>query len=464
MSDETRIYDVMREIEAVFDTPAFQGYRVGVTVNDTLVYLLNGHFENGPVDFCRYLAKCCLLFRARQGARAARPEADKGKLLFTWIHERHELRELVLPLVAQLGPDRSLVVGGAPSMAAALPPGTGFLWAGEIAGFNRRRWALSSLKGLVSWLPRLALVLWRGGISLNNLTFLCYAALSQTQRLLACERLLAELEPAAVVTEFDRNEFCSCLVLAANRRGIPTMTMVHGALNPYPAYGMYPVIAGTVFCWGELQRQQLLDCGVEPDKLVITGCQRLSRELAANRGAVREGLGIARESTVAVLATNPIRMDQRLKLARSFCEGVAGSPGTVGVIRLHPAERVEEYREVADCYPEVRLIPNRELSVDQSLALADVVVCHNTGYGSDALLKGCPTVVLDTIDLPLLNARELVEKAGCPRARSAQELSRLIGETASWPSLPATAESYVASLCVAFGADAVENIIATIKV
>ena len=78
-----------------------------------------------------------------------------------------------------------------------------------------------------------------------------------------------------VLTEAEHNNPWSCLILAARHRGIPTATMIHGVI--YSSYGYTPLLSDMALCWGRDQVQQMIEQGVEPERLVITGCQRLAR-------------------------------------------------------------------------------------------------------------------------------------------------------------------------------------------
>ena len=102
-------------------------------------------------------------------------------------------------------------------------------------------------------------------------------------------------------------------------------------------------------------------------------------------------------------------------MAGLFCTALAGLTGASGVVRLHPSERVKDYELVARRYPAVRFLDNGAATLDEALAAADLVVVPNSGFGSDALVKRRPVVVIDLPIMPLGHGADLIHRAGCPR-------------------------------------------------
>lgn len=106
-------------------------------------------------------------------------------------------------------------------------------------------------------------------------------------------------------------------------------------------------------------------------------------------------------------------------------------------------------------------------SLDESLAAADVVVVRGSGVGSDALMKRRPVVVLNPSETLIGNDWDLVNSAGCPRARTSEDLAgalqRLLDNGGPPPEFTRAAEAYVAELCVAFGQESAQMIGDTVR-
>jgi hypothetical protein len=274
------------------------------------------------------------------------------------------------------------------------------------------------------------------------------------------KKLVALVKPRVVLTMYDRNTLSACLVLVARSMGIPTLTLVHGVMNRGSGYT--PLLADKALCWGELQRDQFLRLGVPPERLIVTGCPWLTRTLSVDARSARKKVGLDLDRPLALLATNPIHLDLKLKMAKTFCEAVSQVPGVLGAVRVHPSEKIREYDEFASTHPGVVFLENHAWSVDEAVAAADLVVGHDSGFCSDALLKGRPVVILDCLGIPLGNGRELIEEAGMPCARSAAQLAerlhQLREDGGDRGALPDRTLRYLSRFLLAGGAEAAANV------
>ncbi len=100
--------------------------------------------------------------------------------------------------------------------------------------------------------------------------------------------------------------------------------------------------------------------------------------------------------------------------------------------------------------------------MDESLAASDVVVVSASGFGSDALVKRRPVVVLH-VDADLDGQNwDLVQLAGSPHCRTAEELTRALATMAHDQlyrrQKVAEAEDYVLRFCSHFGHDSVKQL------
>ena len=244
-----------------------------------------------------------------------------------------------------------------------------------------------------------------------------------SQRVLGCLGFLEVHGPSVILTDYDRHHFWSCLVLAARKLGIPSVTLVHGVIER-DAFGFSPVLADHILCCGELDRAKLLDAGEASSRVTVAGCPRLSRDLPSPSPEGRRRLGVDHDGPVAMLATDPESI--RFELAEAFCRAIERLPGMSGVVRLHPSEDLASYQTMIARHPTVSFVENRRASVDEALAEADIVVVRASGFGSDALVKRKPVVVLSPTRSRRVTIWILIELAGCPHAHNSGELARLL--------------------------------------
>ena len=457
-STEPFTVEALRAVEAELSEPKFLGVPMGPTLNDLLVIeVFNARGDWG--------AKAAILNRIRRISRVVRPvrgpkvpaQVSQGKILLTWADPGFRLRELVLPVLKELGPARCAVVCARLGMLSQVPrPAEAVEWS-RIMQYDVRAWRAEYRKCWPEWRKRLRDVTKRLALpsGLVHRAGTCLAV--HSQYVAGCLNFLRRCRPAAIVTEFDRNHLWSCLILAARKVGIPTFTLVHGVFRD-DALGFSPLLADKALCWGEMDRRKFLNAGEDPGKLVITGCPRLNRDLTMTPAEARRKVGLDADKPVVMLGTSPFSPSQCLRLAETFCKAVEGAEDFSAVVRLHPSEKLEVYKAVSDRYPGVLFLPNKAWTLEESLAASNVVVVHDSSLGCDALLKRRPVVVLDVLDCPLGVSQELIDKAGCPRAANSAQLAEtiraLLTERHETNGCRKTAENYVGEFCAAFGEDA----------
>jgi hypothetical protein len=218
------------------------------------------------------------------------------------------------------------------------------------------------------------------------------------------------------------------------------------------ACGFSPVLADKIVCWGKFDCEKLLAAGEPSEKVLIGGCPRLSREFTVNGDERIMKLPLDQQERVVMYATSPER--QSLEFVELFCSAVGRADFISGMVRLHPSERLEKYRTIVDQHPKVRFIESHEEKLDASLASSDVVVIHGSGVGGDALVKRRPVVVLHEVELSGYVA-ELVKVAGCPHARTSEELVKILykilNDELFREKLALKAEDYVIKFCNVYG-------------
>lgn len=460
--------EALFEIEHVLSDPLFFGIPIGSTLGD--FYSIELRLGKGRW-YLRSIIRDRLSYvknrlwgtcqRTTRLYYSSELSSNSGRILFTWIHEDAKISNLTLPVINAFPEDQCYVIGKTAVMKSRLPKGVGFLTYEELPGINMNMWRKEYKKCAPVWRERLKKVLRKHNIPLFIMPRFQTYLLIQSRRIMACSKLLDQLKPAAVVTEFDRNsDISSHLVLAARVRGIPTMAMMHGVITP--SYGYTPLLADVVFCWGKRHLEQFIEMGEKPEKLIVTGCQRLNRKNLADKNLIKRKLGLVVHKPLVLLATTTLNDIYRKQIAKAFCEGFHKRDGVSAIVRLHPAEKLETYAEEIAAYPDIRFFSNKDCSLDEALTIADIVVSRGSGFADDALVKGKLAVILDVIRWELANDKDLIERARCLVARSSSELYDIIMDILNSPGkqkqLREHAEHYIKYFCAAFGNEAVENV------
>lgn len=449
--------DALFDLEQRLYEPRFMGVPIGATLTD---FFVTSRYDVGPTSTLRSLLLWWYFVKFGPRHRSALPPLASGRILLTWHADTTRLNDMLLPVLAELDPERCNVIGGAPSLRRKVSPASGFCTEVQILPTDRKSWGIEYARCRVAWHCQIRRWLREHHLPIRLFPYFASALAVRSLFVVGCINLLKRIEPAAILTDAEHNSPSCCLILAARQHGIPTVAMMHGVI--YPPYGYTPLLSDVVLCWGEQQREQMIALGTEPERLLVTGCQRLSRVNRADRMEVRARLGLPLDNRVIMLASAPMLREEWHKLVFTFGDALEALPGVTGVVRLHASEKLENYRTEIARYPGIRFLGNHQWTVDEAMAACDVVVAHNSGLGNDALVMGRPVVLLDVLASPLSNGKALADKAGCPIARSASELrlvvNRILEDRIYREVLKNRAEEYVTWFCAAFGRDAAHNV------
>ncbi|MGA2030825.1 MAG: hypothetical protein ABSG68_01095 [Thermoguttaceae bacterium] len=368
---------------------------------------------------------------------------------------------MIGPIVDGIGDRHCLILAAAESVLASLPAGlAGTTWR-DAMKYDRQRWRAEFAQFWPDYSRKVRDVCRQHRFSPALISGLRLSLLLASQYIAGCDAFLRKCRPLAVLTDHDRHRMWSALILVARRQGIPTYTLVHGAVNDN-ALGYVPLVADKAFCWGELDRNKLIASGADPARLFIAGCPRLRKGLLADRAVALAKVELDPGKPLVLLATAPYDIAARLQLAGTFCEAIKKLDGVSGAVRLHPSETLNTYSALIARYPDVRFLANSSCTQDEALAAAEVVVVHSSGFGSDALYQGRLAIVLDVLDEPLGHGADLVRYAECPKPRSAGELAdavrALLWDAAARDNAFQAAKRFNRYFCAACGEDAAGNI------
>lgn len=454
-----------REIEAQLSSLDFRGIPIGRTCNDHLsIDFLDGHGD--------WRRRARWLNRARNLKYWLRPAGDSmigqpslsGDILVTWLQSTPRLDDLLLPILAEFEPGSCSVIYGNGNVATRLPTAVpGLDWRHALV-YDRREWRSHYQQHRRQWKDRLRTISQCYSLPQGAVELLSHHLLIASQLVTGFVGFLQLARPSVILTEFDRNSLWSCLVLAARREGIPTVTLVHGVMRQ-DALTFSPVLADKILCWGNLDRAKLMSAGEPAEKIVVGGCPRLSQELPVSRSAGRTKLGLNADKPIVIYAGS--NDGRRLASAEMFCLAMEELDSVTGVVRLHPSESLPEYAPIAERHPEVRFDLNSRSSLDETFAAADIVVVRASGTGSDALVKRRVVVVLNPEETLTGHDRDLVEKGGCPHARRPEELAqilqRLLHDQSFRDNCLRHADRYVAEFSSYFGSESARVIANTVR-
>ncbi len=453
-----RLPDEMRRgLENRLYAPLFMGVPIGAT----LTCCMCSRVPINPVAVLKTMLGWAFFYLFGHRGCETSPHLVPGRILLTWLADTPRLNDFVLPIIKELGAEQFNVIGGDRSIKGHLGAEVGYCTKNQICKVEMGVWRREYRRCCGEWHRQIFGWLREYHISFLLFPYLAYALAVRSLYIYGFFKFLERVRPSVILTDTEHNHPWSCLILVARQLKIPTLQMMHGVI--YTSYDFYPLLSDVALCWGGQQKEQMVSFGVEPERLPITGCQRLSRANRCDGAAVRSRMGLPPGIPVVMLATNPMSREEWRKFVFTFGDAFRTTDDVVAVVKLHPSERRSGYREEISLYPMIRFFESSEWSVEESMAACDVVVSHNSGLGNDALVLRRPVVLLDVLDEPLSNGRGLADKAGCPVVDTIDDLRavvrRILSDEAYRLQLHESAEEYVKWFCCAYGQDAARNVV-----
>ncbi len=264
----------------------------------------------------------------------------------------------------------------------------------------------------------------------------------------AFEAFLKRTKPVLAVLDEDVTILKRTFALLAQKNSAACCVIQHGATGQRRGYA--PSVATAVGVWGEVSKKQLIQWGVEPQKIHITGYTGLtvgtSEEKKHARQNVLNHLKFAAGSKIVLFAACRLRTQEhgflRVKMLRHQNAGFLRSavlamqqfPQHYLVIKLHPGENVEYAQSL------LRQAPSLDLSRTR------VVLDYNLRellLGSDALVSIASTVSIDAmandipvVDLNLFGMQPFIPYEGVApvvSARTQSELESALAECLNQP-------------------------------
>jgi len=448
------------KIEDAVDEVPFLSIGLGPSLNDFLFFLELDPQVNPLLELSRTIRMA--LPSPHRRKPDVRPEG-RERLLFTWMRDTPRMNDLVLPVIRELGAESCAVLGTHASMRSLLPAGCDFYLENDLGPESWSRWAVEISRVASRWARALRRVLTEESLPAGITPLLVTALVQQSRQVTTFLGALEVIRPRAVIADFDRGAFAAPLVLAARALGIPTLTMVHGAVS---LRGFTPLIADVALCWGDDQVDVFVKAGAPPERLVVTGYHRAGLSEAADAGVVRRRLGLPPQGDVVVLATtNALPPAERVRFVRVFCEALAGHPEVTAVIRVHPRDQSQNYAEVVRRHRAVRVVDDSSASVTETLAIASLLVCGDSTIAIDAVLQGCPVTLLE-LDGELLNGSHLAMGGNGPVVHSATELASIFDRFFNGDfreHMVAMARRHAPRICATVGSEAARNVAAEIE-
>ena len=157
---------------------------------------------------------------SRDGLRQ-RPALPQDRILVAWRSDNFRYRELVLPVLKELGPEQCVVIAGSPDMLSQVPAGAAAVSWDQAMYFDVAAWRADYRKCRAAWQQCVRALCRKHRLPRGTYDRLAFHILVATRQMAGCLEFLGAIRPSAIVTEYDRSDLWSCLVLCADGSGFP---------------------------------------------------------------------------------------------------------------------------------------------------------------------------------------------------------------------------------------------------
>ena len=189
--------------------------------------------------------------------------------------------------------------------------------------------------------------------------------------------------------------------------GIKTLIVQHGAPNKYSLHAFAPFEADCFAAWGDFTKEFLVENGVEPERIVVTGGPVFDEtiSLKPDKGEIYTELGIGPEIKKIIVFT---MQGQGVGLRPSTEEIESGIIETMKaasqcqdvllLFQAHPEQTIEYIQKVAEKagHSSAKVIKYHD--TESLIAISDGVITFFSTTAIDALILGKPLLTINLSD------------------------------------------------------------------
>ena len=342
------------------------------------------------------------------------------KVIATWIANKHHYNNMMIPLVEHFNQDLTVIYNPEIKNVNELY-NANFITIKET--FITPLKYIPSLTIFISAIL-IAFITRRKRLSLNNRELFYYSL-----RLFHQGRIIAfydhqfknqKYQVRLVVTEYDRNSIASPLVLTAKKHGIKTVTLVHGVIE---ATGFTPLLADYIFCFGEIQKNQLLEQHVPTRKIRVTGTsiiptfKELERKRKRKDPVLRVCLGIS-----------PINQEHLNNMINTVVTIVSDTKSVELIIKLHPSQKKENFIHLEKQHKNIKVLSSKEIDNMDLFVKIDLLIINFSGLGVEAMYQKVPVILMKTHKEETGMVALIVKWSSLPVFETRGELNSILSE------------------------------------
>ena len=227
----------------------------------------------------------------------------------------------------------------------------------------------------------------------------------QTRMIEQIDAHFRNVRPDALVLDEDATPLARAAVAVGRRYGVRSLVVQHGV--PCCRFGFAPLAADRILVWGRSSQRQLIDWGVPPQRISMTGSPQHDHLFAKKLAREDDAHAPSRPPRILLLATVPPRDERPDAVAlhltgRTYAEMlrlafrvVAGIDGVELIVKLHPRTADDPaVRSLRAELPGLRSRVVRRGSLEKCLDGIDCVLSCGSSAGVEATIWGVPVIQL----------------------------------------------------------------------
>ncbi len=225
----------------------------------------------------------------------------------------------------------------------------------------------------------------------------------------------------AIVVASDHRATEKTTVTVGNALGIPTLVIQHGVLSTPQL--ILPVTASKMAVMGKIPRDQFVDLGEAPGRLVVTGSPKYDflSHRAFDKEKICHKLNLDGSKNIIVLTTQNSPKEENETLLRGVLQAMGDLPDVQLVIKPHPVEDEGFHRSLVKELGTSHVVITKSVALYELLNACDALMTVSSTTALEAMMLGKPVVIIN-----LTGRRELVPYVKSGAALGVYQLGEII--------------------------------------
>lgn len=347
------------------------------------------------------------------------------------VHSHAEkMRGFWFPVANVLGPDQAVLLLSHSALIDGVPAGFSSVVMDELP-IKWRKCRKYILSHLLRWRRHFRNTCRQFGLPRSAAWKIVNLLIVGILRIEEANNVIRLLAPSSFLTPWDHGRFGAPLTLAMHAKGIPTFTLVHGAVGHLSMIDFAPTLADYVLVWGRIQRDLFLSEGLPSSRVLVVGCPRMPRKTPFRRDAragILNSLGLKESRLLILVAFTVLRGPRRDLWVSAVQRFVSSTPEATFILRIHPSQRKCDYESHFAEHERVAISAEGGPGLVESLGAIDVFVTDTSTSAFDALYQGNIVALLNPYSNQIRHdiTQEMLDAGAAISCNSPEKLGKVI--------------------------------------